>query len=116
MVDRTSLAPSYEEVSNPSCKEVLDEVIGQKSYVHAEVVNWNQAAIEKITERLAALNRPYKYCICCVIMQTGVGAGLNVSSSCFWDKNNDSAFVYRWENRAIIAISNVFAVSLSSSK
>jgi len=111
MVDRSLVQPSYEEVSS-ICKEVLDEIVGNQPYQHAEVVKWNQTAVEKITEKLAAMNRPYKYCLCCVIMQTGLGAGLNVSSTCFWDKNNDHAFAYRWESRAIIAVCNVFAISM----
>ncbi|KAI6182323.1 hypothetical protein M3Y97_00367600 [Aphelenchoides bicaudatus] len=114
MADRfPMLAPSYEEVAQ-ICKEVLDDVIGQKPYQHAEVVKWNQLLVEKLTEKLAALNRPYKYCVCVVIMQTGLGAGLNVSSSCYWDSKQDSATVYRWESRAIIAIVNVFSVSMGT--
>lgn len=70
-------------------------MIGQKPYQHAEVVKYNQQLIEKITEKLANLNRPFKYCVCCVLMQIGLGAGLNVSSSCYWDSRNDSAVVFR---------------------
>ncbi|CAD5206273.1 unnamed protein product [Bursaphelenchus okinawaensis] len=112
MVDRSLLPPSFEEVSG-ICKEVLDDVIGQKPYQHAEVVKWNQTAVEKITEKLAGLGRPYKYCLCCVVMQTGLGAGLNVSSTCYWDKNTDHTFAYRWESRAVIAVCNVYAISMS---
>ena len=61
--------------------------------------------------RLADLNRPYKYCVSCVIMQTGLGAGLNVASTCFWDKTTDQSYSLRWDNKAIVAVLSVFAVN-----
>jgi hypothetical protein len=41
---------------------VFDEIIGVASYQHGEAVKWNQTAVEKITEDLLGLGRPYKYC------------------------------------------------------
>ena len=79
MVDRSSQQLTYDEVSGV-CKSVLDQVIGQSGYVHTEAVKWNQRAVEMITEKLVALNRPYKICVNTIIMQTGIGAGLNVRS------------------------------------
>lgn len=47
-------------------------------------------------------------------MQTGLGAGLNVAATCFWDKSTDQAFAVRWESKSVIAVVNVFAIALSS--
>uniref|UniRef100_A0A914BWH3 Dynein light chain Tctex-type 1 n=1 Tax=Acrobeloides nanus TaxID=290746 RepID=A0A914BWH3_9BILA len=107
--------PSYDDVTG-ICKEVLDEVIGTSSYIHTEAVNWNQKIVELITERLVRLDRPYKFCVCCVIMQLGLGTGLNCSSTCYWDKSSDQAFAYRWENKGVLAVVNVFCISVSSPK
>uniref|UniRef100_A0A915E1J8 Dynein light chain Tctex-type 1 n=1 Tax=Ditylenchus dipsaci TaxID=166011 RepID=A0A915E1J8_9BILA len=113
MVDKTSLPPTYDEV-NQICKDVLEEVIGQSTYQHGESVKWTSKAVENITEGLVALNRNYKFCVCCIIMQTGLGAGLNVSSTCYWDKQTDFAFAIRWESKAVIAVCNVFALAMPS--
>ncbi|KAE9552299.1 hypothetical protein FO519_004485 [Halicephalobus sp. NKZ332] len=107
---KTEAPPTFEEVNNVT-KEVLDNIIGQNSYQHTEAVKWNQQVVEGITMRLADLNRPYKYCVSCVIMQTGLGAGLNVASTCFWDKTTDQSYSLRWDNKAIVAVLSVFAVN-----
>jgi len=101
----------YEEVSK-ICKKAFDEIIGTASYQHTEAVKWNQAAVEKITEDLVKMGYPYKICVCCIVMQTGLGAGLNVASACFWDKTDDLAYVVRWESKAVFAISSIFALKL----
>ncbi|KAH7728651.1 outer-arm dynein light chain 3 - sea urchin [Aphelenchoides avenae] len=113
MVDKSLLPPTYDEV-NAICKDVLDEIVGQTGYNHAEAVKWNQKAVETISGHLVALGRPFKFCVCCVFMQTGLGAGLNVAATCFWDKSTDQAFAVRWESKSVIAVVNVFAIALSS--
>lgn len=52
------------------------------------------------------------FLVSCIIMQTGLGAGLNVASTCYWNKATDYSFAYRWESKAVIAIVNVFAIAL----
>lgn len=44
-------------------------------------------------------------------MQTGLGAGLNVATTCYWDKSTDVSFPYRWESKAVIVICNIFAIA-----
>lgn len=105
------LTVSQEEV-NGICVKALEGQIGSSSYQHTEAVKWNQSVVEKITEQLVNLRRPYKYCVCCLIMQAGLGAGLNVASMCFWDRQTDHSFVVRWESKAVIAVCNVFALRL----
>lgn len=55
------LPPTYDEV-NAICKDVLDEIVGQTGYNHAEAVKWNQKAVETISGHLVALGRPFKFC------------------------------------------------------
>ena len=114
MVEKAVLPPTHDEV-NGICKEVFENLIGQSSYQHAEVVKWNQKAVEDITVKLVALGRSFKYCVSCLIMQTGLGAGLNVASTCYWDQSSDISFVVRWESKSVIAVCNVFAIALESS-
>lgn len=51
---------SSEEV-NAVCKQVLDEMVGNANHSHSDCANLNQTAVENITKRLVALNRPFKY-------------------------------------------------------
>lgn len=45
-------------------------------------------------------------------MQTGLGAGLNVATTCYWDKSTDISIHYRWESKAVIVICNIFAIAI----
>uniref|UniRef100_A0A915PUD8 Cystatin domain-containing protein n=1 Tax=Setaria digitata TaxID=48799 RepID=A0A915PUD8_9BILA len=96
--------------------EALDNIIGNSPYWHVTTNQWSQQAVETITTNLVKLNKPYKYIVTCVIMQTNTGAGLSVSSTCYWDKATDRkfllSFTVRWENKAVVTIVNVFAVAI----
>lgn len=104
------LPPTYDEVNNV-CKNVFDETIGQNEYKHIDAVKWNTHIVEMITQRLVALNRPFKYCVTCILMQAGYGTGLNVASTCYWDKNTDTSFSIRWETKNVVAVSTIFAIN-----
>lgn len=93
-------------------KEALDTIIGNNAYQHLMTNQWSQQAVETITTNLVKLNKPYKYIVTCVIMQTNAGAGLSVSSTCYWDKTTDQSFTVRWENKSVVTIVNVFAVAI----
>ncbi|VDM69760.1 unnamed protein product [Strongylus vulgaris] len=68
---------------------VLDEVIGLSPYNYADSLNWNKQAVEQITKRLVALNRPYKYIVNSSLLQIGNGTGMNVSTISYWNKATD---------------------------
>uniref|UniRef100_A0A7E4V0S3 Dynein light chain tctex-type n=1 Tax=Panagrellus redivivus TaxID=6233 RepID=A0A7E4V0S3_PANRE len=111
--DSLPIAPTFEEANNIA-KEVLEEVVGSSVYLHIESVAWNQSVVEKVTQRLVDMNRPYKYCVTNVIMQTGTSVGLNVSSTCYWDKHTDQTYSIRWESKNVVAIMTVFAISYAT--
>ncbi|MFH4973821.1 hypothetical protein AB6A40_000530 [Gnathostoma spinigerum] len=110
-VPDSSSTPFNQEVQNIS-KEALDNIIGNSAYQHLTTNQWSQQAVETIAVNLVKLNKPYKYIVTCVIMQTCAGAGLSVSSTCYWDKSTDLSFTVRWENKSVVTIVNVFAVAL----
>ncbi|CAK5121689.1 unnamed protein product [Meloidogyne enterolobii] len=114
MVDSTMVSDLNQEEVNDICIKALQDQIRSPSYQHTEAVKWNQNVVETVTESLVRLGYPYKYCVCCVIMQAGLGAGLNIASMCFWDKQIDVTFVVRWESKAVIAVCNVFALRLDN--
>uniref|UniRef100_A0A914I4I0 RING-type domain-containing protein n=1 Tax=Globodera rostochiensis TaxID=31243 RepID=A0A914I4I0_GLORO len=109
-----SLLSLTQEEVNTICKDVLESLIGSSTYQHTEAVKWNQSVVEKITAGLVQLQKPYKYCVCVILMQTGSGAGLSVASMCFWDRRCDNSFVVRWESKAVTAVCNIFAVAVDA--
>lgn len=92
--------------------QVLDEVIGLSPYNYADSLNWNKQAVEQITKRLVALNRPYKYigtlpfstfvgitkrntpvvAVNSSLLQIGSGTGMNVSTISYWNKATDREY------------------------
>ena len=49
--------------------------------------------------------------VTCVIMQRN-GAGLEMASSCYWDGKLDGSFTYKYENKTMYIIVNVFGLSI----
>lgn len=69
-------------------------------------------------ERLIKLLKPFKYVIDCAIMQKN-GAGLNVTSACFWDTTSDGIVSVKWpeerqkgEENGMYCIVTVFACAI----
>ncbi|GMT30555.1 hypothetical protein PFISCL1PPCAC_21852, partial [Pristionchus fissidentatus] len=92
-------------------KGVLDQVIGQNVYTYAESAAWNQLIVEQLTTQLVKTQRPYKFIVTSALLQTSNGSGLNVSSVSYWNKSTDLSFSFRWENKHMLAVVNVFAVA-----
>lgn len=94
------------------CKELFEETIGKSNYDHLESVKWNKTLVESITEGLVGMSRPFKYCVSCIIMESGGKFGLNVANTCYWDKQTDQSYSVRWENgKSVVAVCTVFAVN-----
>ena len=51
------------------------------------------------------------FSVTCVIMQRN-GAGLEMASSCYWDGKLDGSFTYKYENKTMYIIVNVFGLSI----
>lgn len=103
---------TQEEVQN-IIKQVLDEVIGLSPYNYADSLNWNKQAVELITKRLVALNRPYKYIVNSSLLQIGNGTGMNVSTISYWNKATDQSWQYRWETKNMLVVVYVYALATS---
>ena len=103
-------APTYPEVET-LCNKIFEEIVGKSSYDHSEAIKWNTKLVESITQALVGMSRPFKYCVTCIIMEAGEKAGINVASTCFWDKQSDMSYSVRCESKAVIAVCTIFAVN-----
>uniref|UniRef100_A0AC35G3S6 Dynein light chain Tctex-type 1 n=1 Tax=Panagrolaimus sp. PS1159 TaxID=55785 RepID=A0AC35G3S6_9BILA len=105
--------PTYDQVNN-LCKEIFDDTISQQPYQHMEAVKWNTNIVESITQGLVGLNPYFKYCVSIIIMQAGLGAGLNVASTCYWDRHTDASYSIKWETKSVVAVCTIFAVNYAT--
>ncbi|EPZ31947.1 Tctex-1 domain-containing protein [Rozella allomycis CSF55] len=99
-----------EEV-NAIIKEGIESTIQNASYHHNKVAQWNANIVELTLKKLVGLNKPFKYVVTCVIMQK-TGAGLHAASSCYWDNATDASTCFKWENKSMYTIVNVYGLAI----
>ncbi|KAG2182218.1 hypothetical protein INT43_007145 [Umbelopsis isabellina] len=116
-------------------KETIEATITDTVYSHTKVPEWNSAIVDTCLKRLKDMNRNFKYVanhtmfkiqnlpaslkylthkhspVTCVIMQKN-GAGFYAGSSVYWDNSHDGSANYRFENKSLYAIVNVFGLGV----
>mmetsp|Transcript_8226 Transcript_8226/g.12745 ORF Transcript_8226/g.12745 Transcript_8226/m.12745 type:complete len:122 (+) Transcript_8226:53-418(+) len=99
--------------------QILESHLSEGDYNDQQSNTWSNKICEDSVHQLTTLNKPFKYIVNCVLMQKN-GAGLNSSSSCFWDTGNDGVVTVQWpkpnaktiSNPTVIAVVTVFAIKL----
>lgn len=99
-----------DDVSN-IIKESVDAVLQNQQYNEPKVSQWTSSCLENCVKKLAALNKPFKYVVTCIIMQKN-GAGLHTAASCWWDSTTDGSRTVRWENKTMYCITTVFGLAI----
>ena len=110
---RASQAVFVGDDVNDIIKESIDAVLENAPYKHAFVGQWTNDVVETCVKRLAALNKPFKYVVTCVIMQRN-GAGLHTASSCYCNNDTDGSRTVRWENKSYVLRHHRLRVSHST--
>eukprot|EP00029_Vermamoeba_vermiformis_P000302 TRINITY_DN10336_c0_g1_i1.p1 TRINITY_DN10336_c0_g1~~TRINITY_DN10336_c0_g1_i1.p1 ORF type:complete len:115 (+),score=14.52 TRINITY_DN10336_c0_g1_i1:7-351(+) len=107
--DGVKLKFSLEEV-NKIVKENVESVLVNQTYHPGKTTEWIDEINNKILQRLAEQQKSFKYVVNSVLMQKkeSINNGLHVSSACLWDITTDGVCTYRWENKTILCITNVF--------
>ncbi|KYQ96680.1 cytoplasmic dynein light chain [Tieghemostelium lacteum] len=88
-------------------KEAVESSIQNSPYQHSKVPQWTSSIIDSSLKKIQELQKPFKYIVTCVIFQK-TGAGFHLGSSCSWDPSTDGSCSYRWENKSMYCIINVF--------
>ncbi|RKP12702.1 dynein light chain Tctex-type 1, partial [Piptocephalis cylindrospora] len=88
-----------------------EKVLKDVAYLHNNVSGWNGTVVERSLKALAALRRPYKYIVTCLILQKN-DVGLHTSTSCYWDSGTDGCAIYRYDNDTLHAIVTVYGLSV----
>ena len=92
-------------------RDSIKTVIGTAPYTDSRVSYWTNAIIEACLVQLTKLQKPFKYIVTCIIYQKN-GAGLQVSSSCYWDPTLDGSTTYKIENKTMYIIVSVFGLAI----
>ncbi|CAO3618393.1 unnamed protein product [Cunninghamella blakesleeana] len=92
-------------------KEAVEQIIQDAEYNHSKVPGWNSSIVETCLKKLRERRKNFKFVVTCVIMQKN-GAGFYAGSSVYWDNTHDGSASYRYENKSLYAITNVFALSV----
>jgi dynein light chain Tctex-type 1 len=102
---------SSEDVEN-IVRHAIHNSLNENQYNMKKVNEWTNAIVTHCLRELQALERPFKYIITCVIMQK-TGAGLNSTTSMFWDKAKDGHCKVAWENPTMNCIVTVYGLSVN---
>ncbi|CAO3685845.1 unnamed protein product [Umbelopsis vinacea] len=104
-------SPSLSDGSSTPVVETVEATITDTAYSHTKVPEWNSTIVDNCLKRLKDMNKNFKYVVTCVIMQKN-GAGFYAGSSVYWDNSHDGSANYRFENKSLYAIVNVFGLSV----
>ncbi|CAF1431521.1 unnamed protein product [Rotaria sp. Silwood1] len=92
-------------------KEVVERLIGGKSYEYDKITRWTVDIVDQILTELTILGKRFKYIVQAVIMPKN-GTDVHAASSCYWNDITDGSCTLRWENKYIYAIVSVFGLSI----
>lgn len=71
-------------------------------WTSASASNWKQDILNSCLKGLAALNKPYKYAVCCHLAQRN-GSGLYSAAAGFWNQATDGCAAIIWESQTVFA-------------
>ena len=92
-------------------EQSIQSVLDKQAYDHASVNKWSSEILENTLRTLCERFQSYKFVSQCLILQKA-GGGLHVSSSCFWDSNQDGMVTVRWENESMHCIVSVYGLAV----
>jgi len=102
----SALKESITELTN---KEI-GSYLNTKEYDQDSVQEWTSTLSENLIRELKSLSSNFKFCVTVMILQKG-DAGMHMSSTCYWDCNQDGSASIKWENASMYCIVMIFGVT-----
>ena len=93
-------------------KKAVAGVLTDQAYNNKKVNEWTNSIVTSCLKDLQHYGRPFKYMVTCIIMQNN-GAGLNTTTSMFWDASKDGYCKATFKNETIHCILTIFGVSVN---
>jgi dynein light chain Tctex-type 1 len=104
-----SFAVLKEEVAS-SVNKLVNSFLQSKEYSQDEVQQWTASLSEEIVKTLKGMSSNFKFCVSCMILQKG-DAGMHISTTCYWDSNQDGSVAIKCENNSMYCIVNIFGIA-----
>ena len=92
--DKAFIVEEVVGIIEETIKNILGDNRTNTGLFDQKVGPWTSSIVESCLGKLAALHKPFKYIVTCLIMQR-TGAGLIKASACFWDRCTDGACTIR---------------------
>jgi dynein light chain Tctex-type 1 len=102
---------SLEEVE-AVVRQAIHGTLNEQKYNGKKINEWTNNIVTSCLKDLQAQQKPFKYVITCIIMQK-VGAGLNLTTSMFWDSAKDGYCKVPWQNSTMHCIVTVYGLSVN---
>jgi len=117
MSDEAVTFSKVKEEANGIVTETVNEVVGVSSgdkevaYDPKQVQAWIERINTGTLDKLQKLTQSFKFIVSTTVVQK-TGAGIHVSSTCFWEQATDGNLTFRWENKSMYVIIQVFGLAL----
>lgn len=104
---------SIKEEANVVIQDTVQGIVGKQevTYDPKLVQQWIEDINTACLDKLQNLSQNFKFIVSTTVVQK-VGAGIHVSSTCFWEQATDGNLTFRWENATMYVIIQVFGLAL----
>lgn len=92
---------------------IISKALSQRTYTHIEANKWTNLISEELTKTLSERNKNFKFITTCLIIQKS-DAGMNMSSSYFWDSQHDGNVVVKWETESLVCVVSVYGTIIDA--
>lgn len=107
----SSFSAMKSDATNLVQQTVLGLLQAETQYDAKKGQQWIDGINTEVLDKLQGLSQNFKYVVSTTIIQK-VGAGIHVSSTCFWEQQADGNITFRWENPTMYVIVQVFGLAL----
>ncbi|CEL98538.1 unnamed protein product [Vitrella brassicaformis CCMP3155] len=92
-------------------KHAINSTLTNVTYTREKVNQWCQQIIDSCLKELSKLDKPFKYCVTCIIMQKN-GAPLHTAATAFWDTKTDGLCCMQVGNDTMDCIVTIYAMQI----
>merc|ERR1712086_199499 len=118
MTDEVATFSRIKDDAHAIVSGVVQDVVGQPHgsdketpYDPKQVQTWIERINTQALDKLQQLSQSFKLIVSTIVVQKN-GAGIHVSSTCFWEQATDGNLTFRWENKSMYVIIQIFGLAL----
>lgn len=98
-------------IVNATVANIVGKGVEEVDYDPKQVQTWIERINTDCLDKLQVLSQNFKFIVSTTVVQKN-GAGIHVSSTCFWEQATDGNLTFRWENKSMYVIIQIFGLAL----